>query len=107
MMRKIDALKNNKNRILEEYVKGSTYALYVILNNETSEKKLAVIENIVDTYVDVIETIDSRVFEIVNHIPTRISFKLFEIAQSLDQNFSNQISVRWEKEYLEELEKFI
>lgn len=104
-MNKIDALKHSGNRILEEYAKGSTYALVVILNNETSKERLAVIENIVNTYVDVIETVNPRVFEVVNHIPTRLSIKLFEIAESLDKNFKKQIMVRWEQDYLDQLEK--
>ncbi len=99
-------VKNYKrNRIITEKVTGSTLALYTILNNEKDEEKLAVIDRIIDNYIEALETLKSGVYEIYNSIPVGISFKLFELAQKYDENFMSKITSSVEKEQVKELEK--
>lgn len=101
-----DLVKNFKrNRIIMEKVSGSTLALYTILSNEKDEEKLAVIDKIVENYVELIETLKGGVYEIYNYIPVGISFRLFEIAQKYDNNFMLKITSSVEKEQIKELEK--
>lgn len=99
-------VKNYKrNRIVMEKVTGSTFALYTILKNEKDEEKLAVIEKIIENYVELLETFKSGVYEIYNNIPSGLSFKLFELAQKYDNNFMSKITTSIEIDQIKELEK--